>query len=164
VEEIQEQKLRLIKELAPKPSDAIKAMLEGLRTLPGDDFVVRMHTFGDTTSRRQDGEWVDICCGCAATCAVHRLAHKKPDLEHIMCRNRSPYLGLHFADMRDFEDAIDEFRKGNVSQLFWYYGLASVDVSSELWSKQLWFLQDSNWEEQLPMIEEYVKKLVAAGL
>jgi hypothetical protein len=160
---VEEQKIRLIKDLAPKPSDAIKAMLEGLRTLPGCDFEVDMATFGDTTWKWQKDRQVEICCGCAATCAVHQLAHKKPDPSHMGYRTRANYLGLYYGDMRNFEAAIDDFRRGNASQLFWYYDLGSVDVSAEFWYSQPWCLNNNNWPDQLPLIEEYRQKLVVAG-
>jgi hypothetical protein len=150
---VEEQKTRSIKELAPKPSDAIKAMLEGLRELPGDEFEVDMGSFGRTSG--------DVCYGCAATCAVFRLGGKVPRSEVMLgFTAQADYLQLNVHELRKFEIAIDHFRMGFPWQLFAFY---RVPFNTTFAQRQPWCLQQHNFEEQLSQIEEYIRKLEAAG-
>jgi hypothetical protein len=154
---VEEQKTRSIKELAPKPSDAIKAMLTGLRELPNEKFQVDMSTFGTWRN--------GICFGCAATCAVYQLTGRKPSVA-IMggIDGQARQLGLNYEMLFAFEDAIDLFRCGNPQEVLYFYGLEPEGGRESLWSRQDWLLGTDNWEGQLPLIEAYVQKLEAAGL
>lgn len=154
--------IRTIKSLAPKPSDAIKAMLDGLREIPSAEFSVDMGTYG---GHEHDSGPNVICCGCAATCAVHKLAGKAPHLDYIDQEMQPEYLGFWEVDLYRFESAIDSFRVGYPGSLFAYYGLYGSDseVLASLASDKPWRLLTENWEPQLSKIEEYLERVVAAG-
>jgi hypothetical protein len=152
---------REVRELAPKPSDAIKAMIAGLRGIPSDSFVVVMSSFGGTGYI--NGR--NVCFGCAATCAAHKLAGKQPSCKHITDeQQRAEYLDFDPQDLMDFEIAIDDFRQGWLGELLEdYYGLDRQKLPDELTADQPWDLHSNNWQEQLPAIEAYVAELEAAG-
>lgn len=153
-----EQKFRPIKELAPKPSDAIKAMSAGLRELPDEKFVIDMGTFGCSRN--------GICFGCAATCAVYQLLDSSPN-PLSMCAGilgQASWFGYDYDTLYDFETAINAFRSGKPSHLFRFYGYTIEDVPAELWLSQWWLLDTDDWRWQLPSIDRYVEKLEAAGL
>lgn len=157
-----ELKNRSIRELAPKPSDAIKAMLAGLRDMPSDSFHVNMGTFGRVDWDSSGGRY--ICCGCAATCAVFKLAGKVPTRDSIYRdAGQALYLGLNFPDIVEFENAIDAFRVGNATWLLRYYHGRLLGIPDEFWGRQFWYMSTDSWKTFLPQIEEYVAKLEAAG-
>lgn len=91
----------------PKPSDAVQAMVDGLRAVDErDDFKIKMYQFG----HEEDG----ICFGCAATA----LCFTTFDMV------RGPW---------HLEMAIDAFRHGHHEELGNYYGveLPEPDVALE---------------------------------
>jgi hypothetical protein len=148
--------MRDIRELAPKPSDAIKAMLDGLAELPRGNFIVDMGTYG-----RADGE---ICYGCAATCAVHKLAGKTPDPSYIYQAARPYRLDLEPIQLEYFEEAINLFRMGMPWTLFDFYGLMDpVVLEEEFTVAQPWMMTNQNWRGHLRFVREYQQRLVAAG-
>lgn len=153
---------RSIKALAPKPSDAIKAMVAGLRELPNTRYRVDMNTYGTVRDDPNTGRCT--CYGCAATYTVHELAAQSPSASTMSKRlTRASLLDLQQDEMADFEDAIDLFRRGKPYRLFEFYDLSSV-APWGLRRMQEWYLMNSNWDDQLPLIEDYAKKLEAAGL
>jgi hypothetical protein len=159
---VEEQTTRAIKNLAPKPSDAIKAMIAGLREIPSEDFQLNMMTFGRVEERASR----KICCGCAATCAVHKLAGRQPSVRYIGQSQQSVYLGFEVRDLASFEAAIDQFRCGHPMGLFcYYYGYESVRraVPTRLVDNQSWYLSTGEWKSQIPRIERYVEELELAG-
>lgn len=146
---------RSIKELAPKPSDAIKAMLDGLRDLPSDKFRVDMGTFGSTLGNQS------ICYGCAATCAVYKLADKVPGMQDVVSRAaRSEHLRFSVQELDAFEGAINAFRMGFMGDLFRFYGVMDRYVHPSTF----WSLGTYSWPQQIEAVEDYYKTLVALGL
>lgn len=163
-------KYRSIKELAPKPSDAVRAMIDGLQEFSKSlDFQVAMDTFG----RWDNG----ICFACAATCALYKLAGRSPtdspkSLEGSLNRLRFlriDYYNWWVSSGVTFEGVMDRFRTGNVYPLFLYY---EVDPPEFVFDNPVytsfgstpWYLNNLNWREELPQVEDFYKRLVDLGL
>jgi len=146
--------MRLIKDIVPKPSDAVQAMIDGLLEQDArKGFKVDMDTFGSS----MDG----ICYGCAATCAVQKIAGKDLPADVIgMAREEAEFLGFDLKDVIDFEFAIDDLRAGDTKGLSEYYDRF---ISDELRYPEF-SLHSRDWREQLPAVQEYCNKLKAAGL
>jgi len=145
--------LKSIKELAPNPSDALQAMVDGLREQSKrEDFIIDMGWFVG----KEDG----ICCGCAATCALQRLAGVNFTIENSINANRFDLLQLKGAI--SFESVIDDARQGYMSELFGFYGF-DRDSNPDLPQNPNFDLETDNWEEQLPDVEAYIAELRAAG-
>lgn len=161
--------LRSIKDLAPKPSDAIKAMCVGLRRQSQRaDFCISMGSFGDAS--------FDMCYGCAATCAIQELAQRDLDVDTIIgVSKRADALGLSRRDMYAFEGLIDRVRRGVFGPLFEYYGMpfppgfAHIDRRALDTREQRsdyddkWLMYSCDWEIKLPLYEELAEQLAAAG-
>jgi hypothetical protein len=136
--------------LQRKPSRAIRAMVEGLRTASQrNDFAVDMTTFGYVGGSYFDNlplrieQWErakahELCFGCAATCTVFALANKIAD-DGFCTRPLGSTIGrasllaerFHAAvsetDVSVFEDALDDFRCGNPVTLFQYMGVTAPE-------------------------------------
>lgn len=146
--------MKTLKELCDgKPSNAIKAMLIGLKKADRrKTFTVDMSVFGEIT---RDG----ICCGCAATCTIQELTgHKyKPDeLGDIV--SRAIAMKAYEFDIQSFEGVMDEFRKGDASDLFKYFGVRQPRI----WTG--WYMDNHNWRENMPRVRTYLKQLIQLGL
>ena len=115
-----------IKEQVPTISAAIRLMVAGLREIPNEDFVVRMSTFGVAGTR--EGSDKRICYGCAATCALQKLAGKRLDPDTVGVNYaRSMILGFNNLEMIEFENVIDELRQGLIShRVQSFFGLNRV--------------------------------------
>lgn len=169
-----------IKELAPKPSDALKAMVDGVRNYEELGLELDMGTFGCVQSMH--------CFGCAATCTLLKMCGKTArecagdvsygirgygDLRYPLA-DESPYR------LKEFEDALDRARRGRLEDLFHWYGVRDqVESLYEKMGLRLdsetevpldcfdhdWFLEDEPDEEELEKIERFVEDvLVPAGL
>lgn len=136
--------------LEHKPSRAIRAMIEGLRTASQrDDFAVDMTTFGYVgrsylsdealrPAQRELAEEHRLCFGCAATCAIFALSDKLADATFPAARlgainGRANLLSSKFnvhveeGDVSEFEDALDDFRCGIPVTLFQYLGVTAPE-------------------------------------
>lgn len=163
---MEEQTLRSIKELAPKPSDAIKAMIDGLEQLPNDQFQLDMSTYGYRPG------WGHICYGCAATCALFQLGGRHPEeigraINDFDDRLLSLRISREDFDRYgyDFEMAIDHFRGGRVDALYRYYGMDADDHRIP-WvaPDEAWGMSTRNWREELPKVKAYLARMIEAGL
>ena len=126
--------MKTIKEHYPTIRSAVEGMINGLRGHTELGLQINMGTYG--------GRIGDVCFGCAATCAV---------------LNADPSLPIHqtdrelkIEDIIRFETCINEFRLGYAWSLQSFYGLKPDDRC------QNWCLTNKNWEEQLPLIEEWL--------
>ena len=144
--------MKSIKEVLPKPSDAINAMIVGLMEIPkkNKNFKVDMGTFGT-----KDG---NICYGCAATCTTFQALNKKITGDNIdgLFREES---NQYPDDIGRFESVIDELRMGDLDFLFEFYGLDIVypdEYLSEIYSDFT--------PEDLEPYEQYRDKLIKLGL
>lgn len=133
------------------PSEAIRAMIDGLRSHKGlKDFVIDMLHFG----RADDG---DVCFGCAATCTLEQLAGRRfspCDIGSV--GDRAAYLNVDSRTLAEFEDVMDRFRCGEIHPLFHFCAVEDypgVDAP--------WYLLTSDWEQELPLVEAYLEKLKA---
>lgn len=124
-----------IKALAPKPSQAIKAMIRGLKKADKrKDFEVDMETFGQLVNK-PDGM---VCVGCAATCALQEMAKKRfrPttgfDVDDLV--TRADCLEISPFEVEIFESVIDRLRTGSPDTFIMFYmkefGLSEKDFKN----------------------------------
>lgn len=140
-----------MKHYCPRPSDAIRAMIDGLREIPDQNFRVRMDYFG--------GHAGTTCFGCAATCAVQHAVGIRFTQDNIEGgSSRASATGLSHAELQTFERMIDSFRAGFTRRMEEYYGVRMPKP------KNCWYLGDGEWECQLPTVEDYLEQVIAAGL
>lgn len=160
---------RSIKELAPKPSDAVQAMVDGLlEQSKRTDFAIEMTTFGMATK--------GVCFGCAATCTIQKMIGINFNNETIESRYntvdkilQTRWTGQPFEldhlGFREFEIAIDNLRKGYVDFLFKFYHVNYNEHElGEKYEKDLLYLTTGSWEEGLPRYQVLADKLRADGL
>lgn len=149
--------MKTMKDYAPKPSDAIRAMIDGLRaSKTWDRFHVDMGSYGKNIGV--------TCYGCAATCAIqqatgimfHWNGIAQPSL-------RASKVNVTLDDLSEFEIAIDAFRRGAVEWIFRYYEILPEDTP-RLYGSESWALHGNDWEDELPLVEKYLEKVIAAGL
>lgn len=150
--------MRTIKQLAPKLSDALQAMVDGLnKQSKRQDFAVDMSTFG----MAENG----ICFGCAATCAVQELAQINLTEDCIEnAYDRAATFNVTVYDLDTFEKAIDTFRRGNPYVLLAYYGIVETGLEWMLHSYCGLRLNTNDWKEKIPIVENYIKELKRLNL
>lgn len=148
--------MRKITDIISKPSEALQAMVDGL--LEQDkrpDFEVNMSTFGDHNEDER------MCYGCAAACAIQKLAGKNLDAESIFdLYARAGGLGISTKSLDVFETAIDIARQGGLINLFHFFNIYDVPLRLRLGG---WSLQTHNWREQLPVVIGFIEKLKKEG-
>ena len=155
-----------IREVCPKMSDAIDAMIKGLREILGDNFKVDMESFGHANR--------GVCYGCAATCAIQQIAGKlftPDDLEYAyMVAKKATALDMNKEEMLAFETAIDQFRMGNIWFLLKFYGIraesSGINILLPNGSKVMmgsWYMNTRDYKAQLLFIEEWNNQLKQAG-
>lgn len=143
-----------IKDKISKPSQALQAMIDGLRTQSQRyDFKIRMGTFGHS-----DGA---ICFGCAATCAVQEIAQTNLSVSamHYFV-DRAAALNFELSGFAEFEGSIDTARYGDMGRLFEYFDL---DYSKGQNYNIDLVLRDDDWEKVLPNYEALVARLEKDG-
>jgi len=146
-----------IKELIQsKPSIALQAMVDGLREQSKrKDFEIRMSTFGHSDNK--------YCYGCAATCAIQKIANKNLSRENIIVYGqRAKFLNFDPIELNSFELAIDDARIGYLNRLFNFCGTAAA--LNKLSYYGLFELSTNDWEEQLPKVELLIKELQTQNL
>jgi len=148
--------MRSIKELAPKPSDAITAMIEGLKEQSQrKDFEVDMLSFG------RYFVMTDKCFGCAATCTLQKLYNKNFSKDEIF----TPTYGIEGVtqiEVQEFELMIDDFRKGGeegFKSFLLYY-----DAPYIVPFKMMRELTTGRWRNRLKEYEAYRDQLKSIGL
>src|SRR5690606_8607991 len=92
---------------AMKASDLVQVMVNSLKA---PAVRVNMHTFGDIIV--EDGQIV--CIGCAATNSICRIGEVKFDYKTIY--NRAAVVKVNKDLLVEFEEAIDNLRKGELRQ------------------------------------------------
>jgi hypothetical protein len=144
--------MRKISDIISKPSQAVQAMLDGMRaSAQWKNFGISMSTFG--------GSFNEMCYGCAATCAVYQIFEEVPTAENIMERHHT--FNVVAEDLSRFEMAIDAFRFGRLEYLFQYFG---VDVSLVIPYECRIQLYVNNWKNQVEEIEKIISELKLAGI
>lgn len=140
------------KEFCPKPSDAVLAMVAGLRN---PDTEIDMCTFGNAV----DG----VCYGCAATNTLAHLGgiHWTPETIHWNGRQKEVPLGENTLD--SFEAAIDFLRCGHIGA---FANKLSVCYGEEIDLPHTWLptLGDDYTSQELDEYEKYGLALRSIGL
>lgn len=148
---------KTFREILKKPSAAVRAMVDGLREIPGETFRVRMESFGYSIG--------GVCYGCAATCAVQQATGKRflPDQIGKLTVT-SIMLDIEVMDMGRFEWVIDSLRKGQFVHLANYFGVPHESLCRcALDRDALPELTNDNYLERLPAYEAFADRLEAAG-
>lgn len=141
-------KSRIKVPIPSKPSILVRAMCDGLEELSKRcDFCVDMNTFGRI--RKDYDRNLTLCFGCAAACALIKLAKEEP--ENYIRNNDSPATEL--------EMAIDRFRSGDYFALFDIFtSLQVIEPKTKLQP-----LCTDSWKENLPAYKKYAEQLEKAG-
>ena len=162
--------LKRMRDFCPHPSDAVRAMVKGLRTArDAKDFRVDMGDYGHVESLGEE----KICYGCAATCAILEslgLWHLK--IEYGLHRQERYILdgvaadiermtGVAWDDLFRWERAVDFLRLSDPRWLCKYYGVA---ISQYATLPYLPCLTDSHSEAELQQYETFADALKTAGL
>ncbi len=150
--------MRSIFNLAPKPSDAVRAMIEGLEQhSKREDFFVDMGHYLMVDSEQRE------CFGCAATCALQQITDRglqANDFDYRRTSSRSEVFNIDGYEINCFEEAVDQFRRGDVSSLFKFYGIPLIR-----WVNfKLPVLETDNWQIRLPQYKKFLKILISKGL
>ena len=162
-------KLKNMRDFCPAPSDAVRAMVKGLRTArDAKDFRIDMGSFGHVGRKHEE----KICFGCAATCTIFESLDLWPQMREYAV-SRGPdnvaedaaeverLAGVDWDDLRRFEIAIDDLRgDGEVERLCKYY---EVDVSLSV-NTSLPLLGSSYSEWELLEYEAFADALSTVGL
>lgn len=147
---------RRIRDIISKPSQALRAMCQGLiEQDKREDFEVDMGTFGEM--------YADIkkCFGCAATCAISKIANVNFTLGNIDDRTlRARYSNLSLFDLRRFEEAMEYARVGDTEELFNYFQIEEYPY--ELQETNVCFI-NANWQQSTKDIQPYIERLEEAG-
>jgi hypothetical protein len=107
------------------------------------------------------------CFACAATCAIQQLAGKPLD-PNAACKefrdkgenaNIPAFWDHDRSDLRSFERAVDAARMGQVSSLFSYMRAGEYEGDDPEF-----YLRSHDWEQQLPMVRDFIADLEAKGL
>ena len=156
-----------------KASTVLQAMATGLLKSKDDsDLIVTMRTYGEVKN--------SLCYGCCATVALAEMFGKgrsvselmfgyvKAPADRLKCTNAplSNFIQLKPSsnqdsfpiDLRNLEAAVDNARLGNVSELIHFL---TGEISESFNCR--WKISNLNWEEQLPIVEETIAEMIAAG-
>lgn len=150
--------MKSIKELAPKPSDALQAMVDGLLAQSKrEDFKIEMESYGEINDHGT------ICFGCAATCAIQQIAMKNLPIRYEIERRsfRAEYLELGYRELAFFERAINFARIGDLFFIFQFYNL---EKEFDNIFNGSYFLDNDNWKDELPKVEKLIAELKSKGL
>ena len=144
-----------------KVSTALQAMIDGLKfQSQRKDFRIDMSTFGDFSDSGDKEN--PVCFGCAATCTIQQLLGVNfTDLRIESLKERSRLTIRNSDDLDRFEDAIDNARMGDLIPIFDYMG--NLD-SHELIDDSQWILNTDDWQEQMPLVQDFVDMLKLKGL
>lgn len=173
--------MKSIYDMAPKPSDAIYAMVAGLiKAIRRQyvDFKLDMSTFGGVNTNNSDQKV--ICVGCAATVTLFELHNKQLDKNSIWHYEvRASHLEINADELSSFEDDINMLRQGYVRYLlcaYWKRNLipAHVVIKDEYHSfivnhnylpdLHLPSLQTGVTKKQLSFYTLYTDKLKSLGI
>lgn len=141
--------------LAPKPSDAVMAMILGLEEQSKrEDFVIDMESFG--MRRKLEGRGI-VCLGCAATCALQKMTGINLT-EDVICGNatRAEALKMQALEMEVIEIMFDRLRQGDSYLLFTTYGVNPSIVPPF----NLPCLYSHNWRDGLPEFKAFYNFLI----
>ena len=146
-------KTRQIKDIISKPSEALQAMVDGLKAQSErEDFVIDMDSYGTHDYK--------ICYGCAATCTIQQLTGKKLTSKNIdETSDRAKFLKLDEYDLDDFEFIMNNVRSG-----YYIEGLLQYFNITKRVKRPCFSLKSHNWKEEIPKVKKYIKYLQEKGL
>jgi len=157
-----------------RPSEALRAMCRGLEKMGSKEwFEVDMSVFVGRDSR--------ICYGCAATCAlIEALGESESDdLKDRFLAVNDRFCGwdsmsrafpeLDFEEFKEFEDAMDSARLGNLSRLAGFLGIHDEDDYGFMCPEpgqggSDWVVHDRNWQTEIAKVEKFAQELEGRGL
>lgn len=151
--------MELILKFAPKPSDAVLAMINGLEEHDKrEEFEIDMESFGMRRFKPNTfGGGSYVCIGCAATCALQKMTGITLNQENICgAYARANTLGIPDPEMMKIEMMYESLRRGDASVLYGLYKVGNVPHFS------LPHMKNDNWRLHLPVFKEYwsfLKKL-----
>lgn len=147
--------------LAPRPSDAVQAMIDGLKEqATREDFAVDMGTFA--------GRNPEQCFGCAATCFLQKVSGINITVENagVNCNmansftKRAAIYGFDEDEVHRFELVLDRLRSGEPYSLLSLYG-----IDQFRWPEfKLPYLNTENWRKKIQYYQRYVEILKKKGL
>ena len=168
-------------EKAPKPSDAIFAMIRGIKAqLKSDNFFINMLTFGSYDEKGK------MCYGCAATCAIIDLTGYEP--EQVVFRNSGDYFDpqkvgrkvyeRNLTTLHQFEEAINGIRQGKLDHLLYFYGynwikqipyIRQTLIEQGVWHDGMYMFGNEDddqheWKEMLKKYDALAKFMAKHGL
>ena len=162
--------LKKMWDFCPDPSDAVRAMVSGLRTARGKkNFFLAMKYYAHVESLGEE----EICYGCASTCAIlESLALWPRMMEYAASRGKNSVAedaaelervaGVDWDDLRKFEVGINALQRScDVEQLCEYY---EVDIWKYANFPKVPYLTDSYSEAELQKHEAFADALETAGL
>jgi hypothetical protein len=148
-----------VKKYAPKPSDSIKAMTEGLDMFGSNpQFVLNFDTY---TSKGPSGY---VNGGCLATLAIMVLTGEK------ISRHTSMVSYLRAIDFEmmgsffEFRSAIDSARLGDMEEISWMYQTELPEMNPSGSRRTEFNMTNDNWERLLPRLRSYAHNLIVQGL
>lgn len=144
--------MRKITDVISKPSEALRAMVDGLiEQSKRKDFVIDMINWGSKVN--------GVCYGCAATCTIQKLAGVNFDSDEIGdTETRAVVLGFDRDELNNFENSIEDVRSGLVLSLFIFF-----DMPPKNEYDNRWYMHDDDWLSQIPVIEATIKEMQEAG-
>lgn len=142
-----------------KPSVAIKAMIEGLETIPNGKFKIDMSVFGGSSNQ------YNYCYGCAATCTIQQLFAVRFNSTQDIGRpwQRAEILSIHYLDLESFEHAIDKLRRINTIPLLQYFNSRNWFAQLLCWTVKLQELRDDNYKQRLAGYKKLAARLAFFG-
>ena len=162
--------LKRMRDVCPNPSDAVRAMVSGLRTArETKDFRNNLegYAFLHCSGAEKTGNLQKICYGCAGTCAILEslgLWHRRNEYADYRGRGKKAKLesltGVVYDDIKRFELDIHDLGEGDPVWLYKYY---SVDPSLG-GDPSLPLLDRSYSEAELQQYEAFADALKTAGL
>lgn len=139
--------LQQLRELGP--SGIIMAMVNGLKSR---HVKVDMNTYGQTDKS-------GVCFGCAATNTICELTGIVFSEENIGDFDRSEYLNISLDLLSDFEEMIDDLRRGNTITFNYFAERYNIPTISTEIKKYLPYLNTYYKDEELLPYEEFANKL-----
>ena len=163
--------MMMLNETELKASIVLQAMVSGLLKSKDDpNFIVEMKAYGYVKK--------NLCYGCCSTVTLAEMFGKGQLASELMfdIAKHQPSLSPGFClssvlqlepssgqdslpiDLRSLERTVDSARKGGVSSLIAFF-TGEINGSFDY----RWLLEDDNWEEQLPIVEETIAEMREVG-
>ena len=148
-----------ILKVVPTPQAAMTAMCDGLER---QDKRSEFHIDMDFFLTASDKTGVNVCCGCAATCAVQQIARRDynpkfiapDDAKVLAVTERALYFDIEPTQLMNFEYAMDSARLGLMGDLYAFYGLPKPKHSVNPFTP----LNNNNWRDKLKGVRKWIEK------